>query len=56
MNAEVGERDEAVLIDGIPKAQFGRDSAIEPIENWQAVASLGRRCQPQKFRWTHVTE
>ena len=49
MNAEVRERRQPLLVDGVPEAQFGGDAIVEPIEQRQAVAPLGRRGQPEQF-------
>jgi hypothetical protein len=56
VDAVVHERREPVLIDRIPKAQLGGDSIVEPVQKREAVASLRRRCEPQKFGRPDVLE
>ena len=56
MDAVVHKRREPLLIDRIPKAQFGGDSIVEPVQQREAVASLRRRCEPEKFRRLDVLE
>ena len=42
MDAEVQERREALLVDGVPEPQLGGDAIVEPVQDRQAVAALGR--------------
>src|SRR5690606_8451445 len=43
------ERAESPLVDGIPKAQFGGDAVIEPVQDGQAVAALRCGGKAQQF-------
>ncbi len=36
-----------LLVDGFPQAQLRSDAVIEPLQNGQAVAALGRSSQPE---------
>ena len=45
-----------MLINGVPEAQFGRDSAVEASENREAVAALRSGGQSQEFDWPDVIE
>jgi hypothetical protein len=56
VDAEVGERGEAVLVDRVPQAQLGGDPLVEPVEDRQAVAALGRGGQAEQLTWAHVIE
>ncbi len=49
-DAVVGERREAVLVDGVPEPELGGDAVVEPVEHGQAVAPLGRGREPQQLR------
>ncbi len=42
VNAEVRERREVFLVDGIPKPQLGGDSAVEVAEHVEPVCALRR--------------
>src|SRR5438093_7325991 len=56
VDAVVHEWREPLLIDRIPKAQLGGNSIVEPVQQREAVASLRRRRETQKFGWLDVLE
>src|SRR5215470_15001476 len=56
MNAEVSKRCEVLLVDGIPKPQFGCDSAVEMTENVKTICALGCGREPKQFYWRQVLE
>lgn len=45
VDAEIQERREMLLIDGVPETEFGGDAIVEPLEDRQAVAAF--RCGGQ---------
>ena len=56
MDAEVHERREVLLVDGVPEAQLGGDAVVEPVQDRQAVAALRRRCQAEQLDGCEVVE
>jgi hypothetical protein len=56
VDAEVEERCEVLLVDGIPETQFGSDAVVEPVQDRQAVASLGGGCESQELDGREVVE
>ena len=56
MNAEVGERHEVLLVDGVPHPQLGRDPSIEVPQHVEPVSSFGRGRETEQFDWRHVIE
>ena len=56
MDAEVREGRQALLVDRVPEAQFGGNAIVEPVEQRQAVASLGRRRQTEQLDGLDVLE
>jgi hypothetical protein len=45
-----------MLIDCVPQTKFGRDSTIEPVENWQAIATLRGRGQTEHLNRPYVVQ
>src|SRR5581483_11451011 len=56
VNAEVQERSEVLLVDGVPQAQLGGDAVVEPVEDRQAVAALRGGSKPQELDGSEVVE
>ena len=56
VDAEVQERCEVLLVDGVPQAQLGRDAVVEPVQDRQAIAAFRRCREPQQFDGTQVVE
>jgi len=56
VNTEVSERCEVLLVDRIPKPQFGSDSTIEVTEHIETVCALGRSRQAKQLGRLEVIE
>ena len=56
VDAEVEERRQPVLIDGVPQAQLSRDALVEPVQQRQPIAAFGGRSEPEQFDGLHVVE
>ena len=55
VDAEVEERRQVLLVDGVPEAQLGGDAVVEPVQDRQAVAALGVAVRPSSStgaRWS----
>ncbi len=48
--------DEALLVDRVPQPQLGGDAIVEPVQDRQAVAALGRGGQAEQLDGLHVVE
>ncbi len=49
VHAEVRERNQILLVDRVPHAEFGRDPSVEVAKDVEAVGALGRRGHPQQL-------
>ena len=49
VDAVVGERRQALLVDGVPQPKLGGDSIVEPVQQRETVAALRRRGEPQQL-------
>ena len=56
VDAVVGEGGEVLLVDGVPDSEFGGDAVVEPVEDGEAVASLGGGGEAEELGWLHVVE
>ncbi len=56
VDAEVEERGEVLLVDGVPQAQLGGDAIVEPVQDRQAVAALGGGGQAEQLDRVEVVE
>jgi hypothetical protein len=56
VDAVVGEGGEVLLVDGVPDSEFGRNPVVEPVEDGEAVASLGGGGEAEELGWLHVVE
>src|SRR3546814_17477971 len=45
-----------MLLDGVPQPQFGRDPAIEPLQDRLFVIALGSGCKRQQFNWAEMIQ
>ena len=56
VDAEVEERRQVLLVDGVPQAQLGGDAVVEPVEDRQAVAALGGGGEAEQLDGGEVVE
>ena len=56
VDAEVHERRQLLLVDGVPEAQLGGDAVVEPVEDGQAVAALGGGGEAEQLDGGEVVE
>ncbi len=56
VDAEVEERRQVLLVDGVPEPQLGGDAVVEPVEDRQAVAALGRGGEAEQLDGREVVE
>ena len=56
VDAEVHERREPLLVDGVPQPQLGGDAIVEPVQDRQAVAAFRRGGEAEQLPGLHVVE
>ena len=56
VDAEVEERREVLLVDRVPEPQLGGDAIVEPVQDRQPVAALGRGGEAEQLDGVEVVE
>ncbi len=56
VDAEVHERREALLVDGVPQAELGGDPVVEPVQDREVVTTFGSGGEAEQLDGLHVVE
>ena len=55
VDAVVGEGGEVLLVDGVPDSEFGGYAVVEPVEDGEAVASLGGGGEAEELGYAMIS-